>query len=78
MSARHAEVVEVGGAAEVAVVEADDAEAAVGEQTAEAVEPGDHLSRQAHHEDQWLPVRLAHLLVTELDPVRSRNLLFTK
>ncbi len=66
------------GTADVAVVEADDAEAAVGEQAAETVEPGDHLRRQAHHEDQRLAVGLADLLITELDPVRRRNPLFTK
>ena len=76
--ARRPGAVEVAGAADVAVVEADDAEAALGEQAAEALVPGDHLRRQPHHQDQRLAVGLAHLLVTELDPVRGRNLLFTE
>ena len=77
-SARHPGVGDLGRAADVAVVEADDAVAAVGEEAAEALVPGDHLRRQAHHEEERRAVGLAHLLVAELDPVGRRHLLFTE
>ena len=70
--------VELGRVADVAVVEADDAEAALGQQRAELLVPGDHLRRQAHHQQQRLAVGVAHLLVGELDPVGGRQPLFAE
>ncbi len=63
-----------GRATDVAVVEADDAEAALGEHRAELFVPGDHLRRQTHDQEQRLAVGIAHLLVAELDPVGGRQL----
>ncbi len=76
--ARHPGGLDLGRAADVAVVEADDAEAALGQHPAELLVPGDHLRRQAHHQQQRLPVGVAHLLVAELDPVGGRELLVTE
>ncbi len=60
--------VEVGRAADVAVVEADDVEAAVGELLAELLVPGDHLGRQAHHQHHRGVGGVAEGLVAEGDP----------
>ena len=75
---RHARLVEHGRAADVAVVEADDAEAALGQHRAELLVPGDHLRRQAHHQDQRLAVGVAHLLVGDLDAVAGRQALLAE
>ena len=64
-----ADVVELGGQADVAVVVADHAEAAVDEGVAELDGPGDELGAEAHHEQQRLAARVAVGLVAELDPV---------
>ena len=77
-AARHPGRLDLGRAADVAVVEADDAEAALGQQRAEALVPGDHLRRQAHHQQQRLAVGVAHLLVAELDPVGGRDQLLAE
>ena len=61
---RRAEV-EVGGAADVAVVEADDVEATLGELCAEVLVPGDHLRRQAHDQQDRGVVGVAEGLVAE-------------
>ncbi len=53
----------------------DDAMAALDEHRAELLLPGDHLRRQAHHQQQRLPLGSAHLLVAELDAVGGRELL---
>ncbi len=55
--------------ADVAVVEADDAEAALGQHGAELLLPAEHLHRQAHDQDQRLAVGIADLLVGDLDAV---------
>ena len=64
--------------ADVAVVEADDAEAALGQQRAELLVPGEHLRRQSHHQQQRLAVGVAHLLVGDLDAVGGRQALFAQ
>jgi hypothetical protein len=75
---RHPRRLDPARAADVAVVEADDAEAALGQRRAELLGPGDHLGRQAHHQQQRLAVRVAHLLVAELDPVDRREKFVTE
>ena len=40
--------------------------------------PGDHLRRQAHHQQQRLAVGVADLLVGDLDPVGGRQALFAE
>jgi hypothetical protein len=57
----------VGRAADVAVVEADDVKAALGELLAELLVPGDHLGGQAHHEDDRRVGWVAERLVAEGD-----------
>src|SRR5829696_6119334 len=57
--------IEVGRAADVAVVEADDIEAALGELVAEVLVPGDHLRRQSHDQHDRRVVGIAQGLVAE-------------
>jgi hypothetical protein len=71
---RHPSRLDLGRAADVAVVEADDAEAALGQGRAEFLVPGQHLRGQAHHQQQRLAGGVAHLLLGELDPVRRGEL----
>ena len=58
---------DVGRAAAVAVVEPHDVEPAAGELRAELVRPADHLGRETHDEEHRRIVRVAELLVAELD-----------
>jgi hypothetical protein len=60
-------VVEVGRAPDVAVVEADDVKAALGELLAELLVPPDHLGREAHDQEQRRVRAVAELLIAEGD-----------
>ena len=62
-------VVELRGAADVAVVVPDHEEPAVDERVAQLHRPGDHLRAEAHHQEQRLAARVPEGLVAELDPV---------
>ena len=64
LDARRLEV-EVGGAADVAVVEADHVKATLREPLAEVLVPGDHLRRQAHDQQDRRVVRIPEGLVAE-------------
>ena len=55
--------------ADVAIVEADDTEAACGELLAELVVPQHHLRAQAHDQEQRLGVRRAENVVANLDAI---------
>ena len=68
---------QVRGAPDVAIVEADDEEAARGELLAELLVPEQHLRRQAHDEQQRRGVRRAEGLVAELDAVAHGGTLST-
>ena len=59
--------VEVGGQPDVAVVEADDGEAAVDELATEAVGPADHLRAEAHDQQERFATRLGEDLEGDLD-----------
>ena len=74
-SGRRRRVGEVRRAAAVAVVEADDMEAAAGEPLAELLGPGDHLEAQPDDEQQGGVARVAERLVAELDPAGGAELL---
>ncbi len=60
---------QVGGAADVAVVEADNVEAAHREPGAEIVVPQNHLRAEAHNEQQRRRLRVAERVVAEGDAV---------
>ena len=77
-ASRNRGAVELGRVADVAVVEADDAEAAFGQHRAELLVPGQHLRRQTHHHQQRLAIGVADLLVGDLDAVGGRQALFAE
>ncbi len=62
------------GFADIAVVEADDAEPACGQLAAEIVVPMDHLGAQAHDQQQRLGIGVAKNLVTDVDAVGADGL----
>ena len=55
-------------ASRVAVVEAHDVEAAIGERLAKVLVPAEHLRAEAHDQQRWLRRRLAERLEAERDP----------
>ena len=63
----------LGGPAGVAVVVADDVEAALGEHPAELRVPPGHRAAQPHHQQQRLAVGVAEGLVAQLDPGCARG-----
>ncbi len=60
---------ELGRQPDVTIVEADDVEAPLGEHPAELRVPGEHLHAEAHDEEDRLRLRIAEVVVAELDPV---------
>ena len=64
----------LGGFADVAVVEADDAKAARGELAAEIVVPMDHLGAEPHDQQQRLGIGVAEDLVANVDAVGAGDL----
>jgi len=75
---RHSRRVELGGAANVAIVEANYPKLLLGEHLAKALVPAEHLNAEAHDQQERLGVGWAHLLVTDLDPVGGRQAFFTE
>ncbi len=73
---RHPGGLDLGRAADVAIVEADDPEAPLGQHHAELLVPSEHLRPQPHHQQQRLAAGVADLLVGDLDPVGGRQTLF--
>ena len=65
---------QLAGLADVAIVEADDAESACGKLPAEIVVPMDHLGAQPHDQHHRLCSGVAEDLVTELDAVGAGGL----
>jgi hypothetical protein len=65
---------QVAGFADVAVVEADDAESAACKLTAEFVVPQDHLGPQPHDQQHRLGAGVAEALVTNIDAVGAGDL----
>jgi hypothetical protein len=63
-------------AADVAVVEADDAKARVDELAAEVHVPRDHLRAEAHDQQQRRVRRVAERVVAEADPSADISELF--
>ena len=61
------------GEADIAVVEADHVVAAHREQLAELVVPAEHLHAQAHDEQDRFGLRIAEVVVTELDALDDRR-----
>ena len=66
----HAPLAEVGGEAAVAIVEADDVEAARRQALEQRVRPDGELRAQAHHQQQRRIALVAGGLVFDLDAVR--------
>ena len=62
------------GFSDVAVIEADDAEAARGELAAEIVVPQDHLGAEPHDQEHRLGIGVAKNLVTDVDAVGADDL----
>ncbi len=61
------------GQAGVAIVVADDVEAAGRELLAEVLFPAEHLGAEAHHEQERCVFRIPKRLVLDVDPVGSRS-----
>ena len=66
------ERVELGGEADIAVVEPRHPESATCDQLAEGVIPFDHLVREPHHKEERRGLGIAEAVVLELEAVDAR------
>ena len=65
--------IEFGGQSDVAVVEADNAIAGIGDLLAESLAPIDHLRAQSHDQQDRRCIDVAELVVTNLEVARRRG-----